>query len=772
MTESSNVSELSVAAHDVAIELLVEAGAVMASSLDLTTTMNQVARLTVPRLADLCVIDLRNEDGSIAEVAVAAADPAIAPALERLRARHPLDPDGEHPVARVIRSGEPELQAQMSDALMRSFAQGSEHARFMIDNRYHSAVVAPLLARGRTLGALSLLRLGDSEPYRSSDLDLACELARRAALAIDNARLFSEVRRVERRLEAALVNLAEAITMTDADGRMVFANQAAAELLGAGSPGELIDAVPGTIMPRFLVTDEQGHELDLERMPGRRLFAGAPHEPLLVRNVVRATGEERWLIVRSSPVTDPDSGRTLYAVNVFENITEVKRAQLAESFMAEASRVLASSMDYAETLNRIARLAVPRIADWCAVDVLDERGEIERVAVHHSDPSRLELAKQLDRGYRPALEDPLGVPEVIRSRRARLYTDIDADALAAYARDNVHLALLEAIEAKSVIIVPLAAPARTLGAITLVSSDSARRLTHNDLALAERLGRRAGTAVESARLYTERTRIAKVLEAALLPESLPEIPGVEIEALYRAAGELNDVGGDFYDVLPYGPGRWMLVIGDVCGKGPRAAGVTALARHTLRAAAMLGLSPTAMLGTLHEALRRQPAGADLCTVCLVTIEPRATGAALGVALAGHPPPLVIAADGGCRRVGVPGTLLGVLDPIEINELDVELRRDETLLLYTDGLPESRRDGPQLDERWLFEICAEVARDSLDGSLRRIESAALAQAGGRLRDDIALLAMRLARTSQAPSPRDSSSAERSGAELRSGARSLR
>jgi PAS domain S-box-containing protein len=742
MSEPTRTRERDGAEHDVAIELLVEAGAVLASSLELTTTMSQVAQLTVPQVADLCVIDLRNEDGSITEVAVAASDPAIAPALESLRARYPLDPDGEHPVARVIRSGEPELRAQMSDELMRSFAEGSEHARFMIDNRYHSAVVAPLRARGRTLGALSLLRLGDSEPYTNADLDLGYELARRAALAIDNARLFSEVRSVERRLEAVLVNLAEAITMTDERGRMVFANQAAAELLGAADPRELMDAPPGTIMPRFLVTDEHGRELDLESMPGRRLFSGAPPEPLLVRNVVRATGEERWLIVRSSPVSDPDSARVLYAVNVFENITEVKRAQLAESFMAEASRVLASSMDYAETLAQIARLAVPRIADWCAVDVLGEHGEIERVAVHHSDPSRLELAEQLDRGYRPALDDPLGVPEVIRSGRARLYTDIDQEALAAYARDNAHLALLQAIEAKAVIIVPLAAPARTLGAITLISSDSQRRLTDADLALAERLGRRAGTAVESARLYTERTRIAKVLEAALLPESLPEIPGVEIEALYRAAGELNDVGGDFYDVLPYGPNRWMLVIGDVCGKGPRAAGVTALARHTLRAAAMLGLRPTAMLGTLHEALRRQPPGADLCTVCLVTIERRGGQARLKVTLAGHPPPLLMDADGECRKIGKPGTLLGVLDPLDINEVEVELSSGQTLLLYTDGLPEAGRAGPQLDDERLFALCAQASQAALGGLLEQIERAALDHAGGRLRDDIALLALRL------------------------------
>jgi PAS domain S-box-containing protein len=734
--------EAAASGRDVAVELLVEAGAVLATSLDPTTTMQQVARLTVPRIADLCVIDLRDEDGSIREVAVASSDPELAPALERLRAKHPLDPEGDHPVARVIRSGEAELRAEMSHELMRSFAQGSEHAGFMIDHRYRSAVIAPLLARGRTLGALSLLRLGESEPYMAEDLMLARELGSRAALAIDNARLFSEVRRVERRLEAVLVNLAEAITLTDAEGTMLFANQAAADLLGASDPQELMSAPPGTIMPRFLVTDERGRELSLEQMPGRRLFAGDRPEPLLVRNVVRASGEERWLIVRSSAIADPDSGRVQYAVNIFENITEVKRAQLAEGFMAEASRVLASSMDYAVTLQRVARLAVPQIADWCAVDVLDESGEIERVAVHHADPSRIALAERLDRSYHPALDEPFGVPEVIRSGRARLYADIESNALAAYARDSTHLALLQEIGATDVIIVPLAAPARTLGAITLVSAESRRRLSNADLTLAERLGRRAGTAVESARLYTERTRIARMLESALLPESLPEVPGVEVASLYRAAGELNDVGGDFYDVLPYGDERWLLIIGDVCGKGARAAGVTALARHTLRTAATLGQTPAGMLDTLHNALRGQPLGADLCTVCLVTLERRDSHAQLTVALAGHPPPLLIDADGQYTEIGTPGTLLGVLDPIVVGEAKVELHAGQTLLLYTDGLPEADRTGAELDEQRLSQICAAAASATLDDLLGQIERAALERADGRLRDDIALLAARL------------------------------
>ncbi|MCW3056889.1 MAG: hypothetical protein JWO21_858, partial [Solirubrobacterales bacterium] len=141
------------------MELLLEAGAVLASSLDVSTTIDQVARLIVPGLADLCVIDLRDDDGSIRKAAAAAADERIARGLEDMRARHPVDPGSEHPVARVIRSGEAELLAEMSSARLRGFAQGAEHAQFMIEHDYRSAVVAPLLARGRTLGALSLLRL-------------------------------------------------------------------------------------------------------------------------------------------------------------------------------------------------------------------------------------------------------------------------------------------------------------------------------------------------------------------------------------------------------------------------------------------------------------------------------------------------------------------------------------------------------------------------------------------------------------------------------------
>jgi GAF domain-containing protein len=152
-----------------AAELLVEAGEALAGSLDPQTTMREVAKLTVPRLADLCVIDLLDEEGAINDVAVIATDEEIAHGLEALRARSPLDPHGEHPVARVIRSGAPELLAEMAHSSLRTFAEDTTHAEFMIANHYRSAVVVPLQARGRTLGAISILRLEPSKPFGQAE---------------------------------------------------------------------------------------------------------------------------------------------------------------------------------------------------------------------------------------------------------------------------------------------------------------------------------------------------------------------------------------------------------------------------------------------------------------------------------------------------------------------------------------------------------------------------------------------------------------------------
>jgi PAS domain S-box-containing protein len=611
----------------------------------------------------------------------------------------------------------------------------------MIDHDYRSAVVAPLVARDRTLGAISVLRFGEREPYDRDDLDLVRALAWRAALAIDNARLFSEVRGLEQRLEAILTNVAEAITVSDAEGKTIFANHAAAKLLAVDTPAELTSAAGGSIMSRFLVTDEHGRELGWADMPSRALFNGRRPEPLLVRNVVRESGEERWLIVRCSPLHDPETGEVVYSVNVFENVTDMKRAQLSGHFLADASRVLGSTMDYGLTLKRVAELAVPQIADWCAVDLVGLRGEIERVAVHHVDPDKLALAERLAREYPIRSDDPGGVARTIREGESILASAIPPDALAAFARDEEHLRLLQQLGMTSAILAPMVAAGKVIGAITFVTAESRRRLGPEDLELAEELARRAGVAVENARLYTERTRIASTLQRALLPESLPEIPGVELDALYTAAGELNEVGGDFYDVFSCGPDSWMLVIGDVCGKGPRAAAVTALARYTLRAVAMSGQRPIEMLKMLHRALTGHQSPADMCTVCLVELRPAAEGVSLEVALAGHPPPLAIRAGGQIEQIGEIGTLLGMIDPLAIQPVQAELAPGDTLLLYTDGVTDAGVEREMIGEEGLRTLCDGAEERSLPQLLSLLERAALERSAEGLRDDMALLAIR-------------------------------
>ena len=288
----------------------------------------------------------------------------------------------------------------------------------------------------------------------------------------------------------------------------------------------------------------------------------------------------------------------------------------------------------------------------------------------------------------------------------------------------------------------MTAGARALGAITLVCSEPLRHLSQRDLLLAEELGRRAGTAVENARAYTERTRIAHTLQQALLPSSLPSGAGVEVHALYEAAGELNEVGGDFYDVFEHDDGRLLLLIGDVCGKGPRAAATTALARHTLRAAAISGQRPAEMLSTLHQAILRQRSSESLCTAAIVLMERDGERARLVIALGGHQPPLLIDRRGEAVAVGRPGTLLGAVDPIYVHETEAVLHPGDTLLLYTDGVTDAGRSGDRLGDSGLQRLCADAPSQTLEQLLARIKAAALTRAGERPRDDIMLLALRL------------------------------
>src|SRR5215207_1731117 len=281
--------------------------------------LEQVAGLAVPDMADLCIVDLLEPDGTLKGVVARSADPGHAEALRMQRALAPLDPHGPHPVATVARTGRAVVLPEMEDEDLRRYASSSDHLELMLRLRYRSAIVVPLSARGRTLGVLSMLRFADDAPYDEQDFAATRDIARRLALAIDNARLFNDLRRAESQLEAILTSLSEAVTVQDASGELVYANQAAADIMGSATPEELIATPVAEIAARFWQFGEDGEPFPEDAYPGRRALRGERPEPVVMRQVDRATHEERWVRLAATPIVTDDGGE-LHAVTVTEDI--------------------------------------------------------------------------------------------------------------------------------------------------------------------------------------------------------------------------------------------------------------------------------------------------------------------------------------------------------------------------------------------------------------------------------------------------------------------
>ena len=543
-----------------------------------------------------------------------------------------------------------------------------------------------------TLLALGAGRLHDRAGSQTAEFLRI--LSGRVAFALDDAGLSEELSSVEQQLQAILENLGEAVTVQDRSGRLVFANRAAAELLGADSVDQLVSMLPGELMERFSSVHADGRPIAEDDLPGRALLAGRDAKPLLVRSRDRRTGEESWRMTKSTAVRGPD-GEVLLAVNIIEDVTDTKRAEFTQRLLSDASGLLASSLDYTQTLPRVAELAVPSFADWCAISVA-VGDTLELVADAHGELAVSELADQVFRSGSPLLVEPED----------------------------------EAIS--SALIVPMATPERVVGVLSLAATASRRRFGENDVELALELGRRAAAALENARLYNELGEIATTLQRSLLPPAMPDVPGWRAHALYMPAGEGIEVGGDFYDVFPTAAG-WMAVIGDVVGRGPAAASLTAMARYTLRTAGSLVGTPTMGLARLNDNLRDRGDMA-LCTAAVLLL--RETGDA-SLALAGHPQPLLVRAGEACP-VGRIGPLLGAFEHAHWLPASIAIESGDVIILYTDGVLDARGADERFGEQRLVDALhgASGARDAVE----RIQQAMIDFAGGEQDDDTAVLTL--------------------------------
>jgi PAS domain S-box-containing protein len=721
-------------------DLIARAGRLLEAPPEPEAMLDQIVRMPVPEMADICIVD-RVEDGELGRTWVHATDPRNAELLLASRARYPLDAGGPHPVAIVARTAQPHLQAEIGPERLRAFAVDEEHLEQLMRPGYGTSLAVPLIARGRTVGVLSFMRFGAAQAYDESDAALASELARRAALALDNAVLFADLRRTEAQLEVVLANLASAVTVQAPDGSLVYVNQVAAETMGCASPDEMLSTPLHRLMDRFVVLDERGQPFDLNDLPGRHALAGRQAPPALIHSIVKATGEERWAVTKATPVYDED-GEVALAVNIVEDVTDARRAERQQRFLSAASMLVSSSLDIDVTLDKVAWAAVPEIADWCCVDVPDERGTLRRVGVAAAEVDRAALERVRDAVWLDP-EDPDSAAHLLRTGRSLLAADFGEEIVRAWAAgDPERAAALLASGTRSAMVVPMTAGDRVIGLITLGTSHTARRLGDDELALAQELGRRAGIAVENARLHATRSHIATTLQRSLLPPRLPIVPGMTIAARFRAAGEASDVGGDFYDLFRVG-GAWMVVVGDVTGKGPGAAAITSLARYTMRTAAMYERSPAAVLARLNDALAVDPERRLLCTAVCARIEVGDDGALLAtVARGGHPPPFLVVAGGGAEPVGTPGPLLGAFDGGIWEELEVVAHHGDALVFYTDGVTDTRgEDGEFYGQDRLAELLDTATPLDADEVASRIDSALQAFERGQQRDDVALLVVR-------------------------------
>jgi PAS domain S-box-containing protein len=542
------------------------------------------------------------------------------------------------------------------------------------------------------------------------------------------------VRGSEQRLAVIVDALAESVTIRGLDDHLVYANRAALDMLGFASVEALREADPRALMAPYEVTGEQGQAIEMDDLPSVRLLRGEQPEPLLLRYVRRATGEEQWVLLKATAVRDA-SGSIEAAVTIIEDMTAVKRATLRMEFLAQASKVLASSLDYQETLRNVARLAVPQIADWCAVDLFDEEGAREPVAVAHIDPAKLAMAERL-RAYEPQELDPeQGLGRVRRTGEPLLYPQIPDELIVDAAVDAEHLRLLRAVGLRSALIVPMMARSRTIGALTMVNAESGRTFEQDDQEFAAQIAERAALAVENSRLYTERSEVALTLQRSLLPEALPEIPGWEIAALYRPAGHGSQVGGDFYDFWEI-DGSWLMMIGDVTGKGVAAAAVTSLVRHTAWAASDLDPQPAEILSRVDGALRRRPSLSVCTALCLRLSGQRAT-----IALGGHPLPLCVG-PAGVREVGSPGTLLGAFATVRQPETEFVIQPGETLVAFTDGVTDALgADGERFGMTRLQRTLSGAQNETPMGIRTRLTAALEDFQVGPQADDTAIVVMR-------------------------------
>ncbi len=428
-----------------------------------------------------------------------------------------------------------------------------------------------------------------------------------------------------------------------------------------------------------------------------------------------------------------DRGGLLAVGKAMIDVTARRQAEAARERLQAATTALAGAVtvgDVARVTIEQSRLALD--ADMAVVLSYDpERHRLQMIDDHGLS------AEARERWNAVTLDDPM--PSTLAARRMESVFVPDEAALLELFPE---LAGKPYPRAGSYAAVPLLAYGAPQG---VLSVGFGRRVPfdENQRTLLNALAGQAAIALARAQLYEREHTVSQTLQASLLPQALPTVPGLDIAGRLESGAQGIEVGGDFYDAFALGDGAWGIAIGDVCGKGVDAAALTALARHTVRAAAHAYDSPAAVLEALNRAVLTESRPGQFLTAVFARLAPRAGGGfTFTLACGGHPPPVAIDAAGEQRELACEGTLLGVIEEPRITETTIDLLAGDTLLLYTDGLTEAEAPRHTLSPLEVAQLLAAARGETAAQTAAACLSSAIALAGGETRDDIAVLVVQV------------------------------
>jgi PAS domain S-box-containing protein len=539
----------------------------------------------------------------------------------------------------------------------------------------------------------------------------------------------AEVELTRAHLALVVAGTQDAVLSKDLEGIVTSWNPAAEALYGYTSE----EAVGRHVS--FLMPDALKHEVDKILGAVRR---GEKLETYETRRV-RKDGTEIDVALTISPIAT--TGGALSGASVIaRDITAERRRRQAREFLIAATRDLDASLDPTETARNIVGKAVPQLAEVCIIDFIREDGRIGDSVAASTIPGAAARLEEIRRDAPLSQDGDHPVAQVLREGEPMIWRDLKEPGVnESVAQTAEHQALIDDAGYESAAVVGLVARGRKIGALSFLHVRANLRYEEVELEFLGELGDRAAMALDNARLYQERDAIARNLQLGLRPPRPARVPGLASAVIFEAAGRGIEIGGDLYDVLPTEDGCWVLV-GDVAGKGSAAAGVSVAVRHAVRGLTREVDEPEEVLARVNELLLEGTSLHDFATAVLVRMR-RVGGEewTLAAASAGHPPPVHVR-KGGARLLGG-GTVLGALHDAKVQRHDANFAAGDTLLFCTDGWLEAGPPSEHRDPLELARLAEYLAPLALEEMLARLRGDAVSRAGGKLRDDIVLLALR-------------------------------